>query len=63
MDIDDAVYAAKLVGAKTVIPFHYNTWPIIEADLPTLRKNQQNTWHCIILQPGTAVNTLEKLPA
>ncbi|HAA37368.1 MAG TPA: metal-dependent hydrolase [Firmicutes bacterium] len=54
MDIDDAVYAAKLVGAKTVIPFHYNTWPIIEADPADFaEKISKNTsGHCIILQPG-----------
>ena len=32
MDRVDAVDAAELVGAKTVIPCHYNTFPPIETD-------------------------------
>jgi L-ascorbate metabolism protein UlaG (beta-lactamase superfamily) len=32
MDRHDAVEAARLVGAKTVIPVHYNTFPPIETD-------------------------------
>ncbi|MCK8060320.1 MULTISPECIES: metal-dependent hydrolase [unclassified Fusibacter] len=32
MDIRDAVRAATFVEAKTVVPIHYNTFPIIEAD-------------------------------
>ena len=32
MDRHDAVVAAKLIGAGTVIPCHYNTFPPIEAD-------------------------------
>lgn len=30
MGIDDAVKAAKLIQCKTVVPIHYNTFPIIE---------------------------------
>jgi L-ascorbate metabolism protein UlaG (beta-lactamase superfamily) len=32
MDRHDAVVAAKLIGAGTVIPCHYNTFPPVEAD-------------------------------
>ena len=32
MDRHDAVEAAELVGAKTVIPCHYDTFPPIETD-------------------------------
>jgi L-ascorbate metabolism protein UlaG (beta-lactamase superfamily) len=32
MDRHDAVVAAKLIGAGTVIPCHYNTFPPIETD-------------------------------
>ncbi len=32
MGIDDAAYAAKLLGAKTVVPVHYNTFPPIKQD-------------------------------
>ena len=32
MGIDDAVIAAEMLGAKLVIPMHYNTFPPIAAD-------------------------------
>jgi L-ascorbate metabolism protein UlaG (beta-lactamase superfamily) len=32
MDRHDAAYAAGLIGAKTVIPMHYDTFPPIETD-------------------------------
>lgn len=32
MGPEDAVIAAEFVGAKTVIPAHYNTWPYIAQD-------------------------------
>lgn len=32
MDPRQAALAAKLVGAKLVIPMHYGTWPLIEQD-------------------------------
>lgn len=32
MGPEDAAYAAKLIGAKTVVPIHYNTFPVIEQD-------------------------------
>jgi L-ascorbate metabolism protein UlaG (beta-lactamase superfamily) len=33
MGPDDALIAAKFLKAKTVIPYHYNTWPPIEQDV------------------------------
>lgn len=32
MGPDDAAYAAELIGAKTVIPIHFNTFPVIMQD-------------------------------
>lgn len=32
MWIGDAVTAASYIGAKTIVPIHYNTWSIIQAD-------------------------------
>jgi L-ascorbate metabolism protein UlaG (beta-lactamase superfamily) len=57
MDIDDAVYAAKLVNSDTVIPFHYNTWPVIAADPDEFRaKVEKNTSaRCLVLPPGETV--------
>lgn len=33
MDVEHAAIAAKWIGARTVIPMHYNTFPEIEADV------------------------------
>lgn len=54
MGIDDAAVAASFLKARQVIPYHYNTWPLIKAD-PLLFKEkveQQTESDCIILQPG-----------
>ncbi|MBR3722719.1 MAG: metal-dependent hydrolase [Selenomonadaceae bacterium] len=32
MGVEDAAEAVKLLGARHVIPVHYNTWPVIEQD-------------------------------
>lgn len=32
MGPEDAAYAAGLLGAKTVVPIHYNTFPVIKQD-------------------------------
>ena len=32
MDRHDAAYAAGLIGAKTVMPMHYDTFPPIKTD-------------------------------
>jgi L-ascorbate metabolism protein UlaG (beta-lactamase superfamily) len=58
MGIDDAVVAASFLKARQVIPYHYNTWPLIEAD-PQLFKEKverQTETGCIILQPGETHN-------
>jgi L-ascorbate metabolism protein UlaG (beta-lactamase superfamily) len=54
MGIDDAVTAASFLRAPVVIPYHYNTWPLIEADpLEFKEKIEQKTGsRCIILAPG-----------
>ncbi len=54
MGIDDAVVAASFLQAKTVIPYHYNTWPLIEAD-PEEFKNkveEKTTSRCVVIAPG-----------
>lgn len=33
MDVENAVIASEWIGAKTVIPMHYNTFPQINADI------------------------------
>ncbi len=42
MDRHDAVDAAELIGAKTVIPCHYNTFPAIEADAQAFRADVES---------------------
>jgi L-ascorbate metabolism protein UlaG (beta-lactamase superfamily) len=37
MDRHDAVEAAKLLGAKTIIPAHYDTFPPIETDVQAFK--------------------------
>ncbi len=32
MGVDDAVKAIGFLGPRKVVPMHYNTWPLIEAD-------------------------------
>ncbi len=54
MGIDDAVVAASFLKAKTVIPYHYNTWPLIEADPELFKKKveEKTASRCIVLKPG-----------
>ena len=54
MDPEDAAYAAKLLNAKTVVPMHYNTFPIIQQDpqkFISLLENRNGK----ILQPGEEI--------
>jgi L-ascorbate metabolism protein UlaG (beta-lactamase superfamily) len=51
MDRIDAVAAAQLVGANTVIPCHYNTFPPIETDAEAF-KNDVTASEVVILDPG-----------
>lgn len=56
----DAVEAAKLLGAKRVIPIHYNTWPVIAQDpaaFAALAEKAGVAPH--VLAPGETL-TLEK---
>lgn len=39
MDVQNASLAAEWIGAKMVIPMHYNTFPQINADVELFRKN------------------------
>src|SRR5579875_790534 len=56
MDSTDAVDAAQLVGAKTVIPCHYNTFPAIEADAEAFKSDVESATgsNVVILEPGEA---------
>lgn len=56
MGPEDAVKAASYLKAKTVIPYHYNTWPLIEKD-PILFKEKvekETDSKCVVLEPGSS---------
>ncbi len=56
MGIDDAIVAAKWLGAKTVIPMHYNTFPAIVADEEEFKRKAEDAGlKCVILTPGDSI--------
>ena len=54
MDRIDAVTAAQLVGATTVIPCHYNTFPVIETEAEAFKVDAEalTSSKVEILEPG-----------
>jgi L-ascorbate metabolism protein UlaG (beta-lactamase superfamily) len=53
MDRHDAVEAAQMVGASTVIPCHYNTFPPIQTDAEAFRSEVESTGGTVVvLEPG-----------
>jgi L-ascorbate metabolism protein UlaG (beta-lactamase superfamily) len=54
MDRTDAVAAAEFVAAKTVIPMHYDTMPVIETDAEAFKSEVESktSSKVVILQPG-----------
>jgi L-ascorbate metabolism protein UlaG (beta-lactamase superfamily) len=54
MDSSDAVEAAGLVGAKTVIPCHYDTFPPIETDAQAFKSDVESATgsNVVVLEPG-----------
>ena len=59
MDRVDAVDAAELVGAKTVIPCHYNTFPPIETDAQAFKSDVESATrsNVVVLEPGQSHST------
>jgi L-ascorbate metabolism protein UlaG (beta-lactamase superfamily) len=59
MDRVDAVDAADLVGAKTVIPCHYNTFPPIETDAQAFKSDVESATrsNVVVLEPGETHST------
>jgi L-ascorbate metabolism protein UlaG (beta-lactamase superfamily) len=59
MDRRDAVIAAELIGAPTVIPMHYDTFPPIETDVEAFRSEveEKTSSKVVILQPGETHST------
>ncbi len=54
MDRHDAVLAAEFVGAATVIPMHYDTFPPIETDAAAFKSELESktSAQAVVLQPG-----------
>ena len=54
MDRFDAVVAAEWIGADTIIPCHYGTFPLIETDVEAFKADVQGTGagEVEILSPG-----------
>jgi L-ascorbate metabolism protein UlaG (beta-lactamase superfamily) len=54
MDRHDAVEAVKLIGAKTVIPIHYDTFPPIETDAQAFKADVESATssQVVVLAPG-----------
>lgn len=54
MDRHDAVEAAKMIGAKQVIPCHYDTFPPIQTDAQAFKTDVegQSSTEVVVLAPG-----------
>jgi L-ascorbate metabolism protein UlaG (beta-lactamase superfamily) len=59
MDRTDGVDAAQLVGAKTVIPCHYNTFPPIETDAEAFKSDVESAGYAsvVVLESGETHTT------
>jgi len=56
MGPEDATRAAKFLGARTVIPEHYNTWPVITQDPEAFKRRVEGSTdsRVVVLKPGEA---------
>jgi L-ascorbate metabolism protein UlaG (beta-lactamase superfamily) len=54
MDRTDAAVAAEFIGAGTVIPMHFNTMPVIEADAEAFKSDVESktSSKVVVLEPG-----------
>jgi len=59
MGVAEAMMAANFIGAKTIIPIHYNTWDRIAADSHQFKKSIERTTDMVvkILSPGESCET------
>ncbi len=56
MDRHDAAMAAEMIGAKTVIPIHFNTFPPIETDAAAFKAEVESNTdsEVVVLEPGAS---------
>ena len=54
MGIEDAAQAAKLLGARKIIPVHYNTWPVIAQDAQAFKDltEKETQAKVLVVEPG-----------
>lgn len=54
MDRFDGVHASELVGAKEVVPCHYNTFPAIQTDAQAFKSDVESAGSSkvVVLEPG-----------
>lgn len=59
MDRHDAVIAAELVGASTVIPMHFDTFPPVETDSAAFKSEVESktSSSVVVLAPGESHST------
>ena len=59
MDRHDAVEACALVGAKTVIPCHFDTFPLIETDALAFKADVESAGHAevVVMAPGEELSS------
>ena len=57
MGVDEAMIAANFIGARTIIPIHYNTFDRITADPDVFKRSIERTTDMVVsvLQPGGSV--------
>jgi L-ascorbate metabolism protein UlaG (beta-lactamase superfamily) len=57
MGPEEAMIAARYIGAPLVIPIHYNTWPVIEQDASKFRTTLERTTdiRVQVLAPGSTL--------
>jgi L-ascorbate metabolism protein UlaG (beta-lactamase superfamily) len=59
MDRHEAVHAARLIGAKQVIPCHYDTFPLVATDVQAFKSEVESAGisEVVVLAPGESHNS------
>lgn len=55
MGPEDAARAAGMIMPRTVIPIHYDTWPLIEQDTDAFRAMVEPRADVVVLRPGESM--------
>ena len=62
MGIEDAAVAAQLLGARHVIPMHYDTWPVVAQDVEQYKQltEQMSRAEVHVVAPGGKIEHKKK---